>query len=74
MAGSAKVTATPSSTLKTRSIEGCIRTGIWKPTFSAKGIKPALTPSMKNISPTITAKMPSATDSGSSKELRRASA
>ena len=42
--------------------------------FSAKGISPSLTPSMNNISPSITAQIPSVIVSASAGVVRRARA
>ena len=74
MAGSAKVAAAPSRVPKARMKSEPERPGIVKPMFSAKGIRPRLTPSMKHISPSITAMMPRAISSASSSVVRSASA
>ncbi len=62
MAGSANVVAAPSMNATARITGQVERLGRLKPMFSLNGISPRCVPSINNMSPTITARMPSVTD------------
>ena len=58
MAGSAKVAPTPSRKANNRMVGKRLDFGIAPPIVSPSGISPSRSPSMKNIRPTATTRMP----------------
>jgi hypothetical protein len=71
MAGSASVTPMPRSSVMTSTTGSGALRGRVAPITRPKGMSPRLSPSMKNMSPTMTASSPPVTTQESSTSWRR---